>query len=127
MKKKEEDKAKVIDLLGIDDDDIEFVKRAGKPAEGENPKPRVLIITVKTQEMANALHGQGRGRHFGVDDKNVDIWCNPDLIQADRTANYHARQERKAKRREEDDNAAAGVGDRTRRGSFLRQSQTGRR
>ena len=118
--KKEEDKAIVINILGLDNDDIEYVRRAGKLDE-DDPQPRPLIITVKTPEMATALHGHGRGRKFR-DGDNEDIWCNPDLIAADRTANYFARKERKKRR---DENlVAAGAGDRTRRGSFLRQSQT---
>lgn len=120
--KKGEDKATVIKMLGLDNDDIEYVRRVGKPGGSENTQPRPLIITVKTPEMATALHGHGRGRKFRDDDRNEDVWCNPDLIAADRTANYLARQERNKRRR---DNVAAAGGGRTRSASFLLQSQTG--
>ena len=43
--KREEDKATVIDILGLDSENIEYVKRVGKPGEGENPQPRPTIIT----------------------------------------------------------------------------------
>lgn len=121
--KKAEDKSRVIEILGLSDDDIEHVFRAGKPNDGDSPRPRPLIITVKTPEIAVALHGHGRGRKFRHADAGEDVWCNPDLIDSDRKANYLARQERK-KRRRENGRDAAHAGVQTRSGSFLQQSQT---
>ena len=122
----EEDKVNALALLGIAEEDVEFMKRAGAPRtpnpeiDGDIPRPRPLLITVRTQEIAQALHNNGRGRKFedpGADE-DKHHWCNPDLIQADRRANYLARQQR-SRRRETDGDA----GRRARRGSFLVRNQ----
>ena len=128
--KKEEDKTKVLEILGLRADEIEFMKRAGKPRtpdpdhEDDIPRPRPLIVTVLTPEVAQRLHNHGRGRKFTVRDEDDDeqiIWCNPDLIAADRKANWLARKERN-KRRQEAEAAREGDGNpsqQTRNGSFL--------
>jgi hypothetical protein len=118
--KREEDKIKIVEIVGLDIGDIEYVQRVGKPSEDARPRP--LIITVKTPEMAAALHGHGRGRKFS-DANSVDVWCNPDRIAADRKADFLARQERNKRRLERENNRA--TGGRTRAGSFLPSSQSG--
>ena len=113
-----EDKATVLSIVGIESSDIELVRRVGKP-QSETGKPRTIVITVKTPEIAAAIHGHGRGRKFRKEDDNRDVWCNPDLIRADRIADYNAREERKKRRA--DRNLSSGG--RTRSGSFLPSSQ----
>ena len=117
--KREEDTAKILQIVGLDNSDIEYVQRVGKPPTVEKPKPRPIIITVKTPEIAAAIHGHGRGRKFRNDADNTDTWCNPDLIRADRIAEFHAREERKKRRAER----TLSTGGRTRAGSFLPSSQ----
>lgn len=118
--KREEDKRKIMDIMDLDESDIEFVRRVGKPSDDSRPRP--LVITMKTPEIAAALHGHGRGRKFYDDNNSVDIWCNPDRIAADRKADFLARQERNKRRQERENNTTAGG--RTRRGTFLPSSQT---
>lgn len=119
--KREADKLKTIEILGINEEDIELVIRAGKPSTEADSPPRPLIITVKTPEMASALHGYGRGKRVNSpDDDDTYIWINPDLIEADRKANYRAREERR-KMRSQHGRPTPGVV--TRRESFL-NSQT---
>ena len=71
--------------------------RAGKKRD----TPRLLIVTLKTPDMAPVLHNYGTGRRFPpVSEGLPPMWCNPDLIRADRIACYKARKlERKRKRR----------------------------
>ena len=112
----------MLNALGLANEDIEYVRRVGKLPNDESPGPRPLVITVRTPEMAAALHGHGRGRKFTDNVSGVDTWCNPDLIAADRKANYLARQERN-KRKQKYNNTDRTTAGRTRRGSFLPSSQ----
>lgn len=116
--KKREDTDKIISIVNIENDDIELIRRVGKP-QSETDKPRPIVITVKTPEMAAAIHGHGRGRKFRDPEDDTDIWCNPDLIYADRMADKKARDERKQRRAER----IQATGGRTRNGSFLPSSQ----
>ena len=68
--------------------------RAGKKIDG---KDRLLIVTMATPELAQIVHGYGSGRKC-LAEKNRVIWCNPDLIKADRIANYNARKQQREKR-----------------------------
>ena len=67
--------------------------RAGKKIDGKN---RLLIVTMETPDLAEILHGYGSGRKFVAEDRV--IWCNPDLIKADRISNYNARKLQREKR-----------------------------
>ena len=78
-------------ILGIDDDEIVKVRRGGPLKEGER-RPRSLIVTVVTPDLANNLHDYGRGvRRVCTTERNLAYWVNPDLIKVDRDANYRAR------------------------------------
>ena len=94
--RKTDDKQKLTEILGLNEVDVENVYRAGKADNPDRTGPRPLIITLKTPEMAMALHGHGRGRRYAhPDGGDRFLWCNPDLIDADRKANFAARQERR--------------------------------
>ena len=77
--------------------------RAGKKVDG---KDRLLIVTMATPELAQIVHGYGSGRKC-LAEKNRVIWCNPDLIKADRIANYNARKQQREKRAEVQEKKAA--------------------
>ena len=129
--KKAEDKTKAAQILDIDESEIEFVKRAGIPKtptrEDPNPSPRPLIITVKSPVLASDLHGHGRGRRAlnpDIEDHESWLWINPDLIQADRKANFLAREEMRKKRNQRQSRAGQDSGVQTRSNSFLTQTAT---
>ena len=91
----------VINECGIEEQDIVEVFRVGsktpssEDAQGSEPKPRLLVVKIKTRERAEYYHNYGKG--YAVD-KARDIWVNEDLIKADRKAAFFARQERKNRR-----------------------------
>ena len=77
-----------------EDDLIVSCHRAGNKV---GDKPRLLIVTMATPELAQTLHCYGSGRKFVYGD-GVEIWCNPDLIKADRIANFNARKLQRERR-----------------------------
>ena len=97
----EEDRRRAIEILNIQDKEILNVRRAGRSRVDGSIRP--LILTVSTPELANDLHNYGRGQKR-VNDLGT-FWINPDLIQADRVANYKvrvlARQKRNALKEKE--------------------------
>ena len=79
-------------ILGIEKDEILKAFRAGPPTGPPGTESRPLIINVITPELASYIHNYGRGRRVVNRDQQDQIfWLNPDLIQADRLANYKAR------------------------------------
>lgn len=91
--KSKHDRDYATQVLGLDDDEIVKVRRAGPPPQGEQGRPRPLIVTVLTPELANQLHDYGRGvRRTCTTDRRIAFWVNPDLIKADREANFKARE-----------------------------------
>lgn len=95
-----EDKRFALRILNITEDQLVHVVRAGPPI-GSRPNDtrvsRVMIITVDTPEHANYLHNYGRGWRRKTTDGRM-LWVNPDLIKADRDANWRARQLAKNRR-----------------------------
>ena len=93
-----EDRVTVMDILGIEDEeDVMSVWRAGPPIGSlpdDNRKTRPVIVMMKTPELAKEFHGYSSGRKY-VTISGAEYYANPDLIQADRIANYNARQLRK--------------------------------
>ncbi len=88
----------VVKVTGIDDRDIMKCIRAGPgkdPGTGEIRTSRPIIVTVKTPELAKRLHGYGNGRKVIFNDNCW--WINPDLTQAERRANFNARQCRRTR------------------------------
>ena len=90
-------------ILDVHSDAIEGVFRAGRPpTRDEGPRP--LIITLKSHELAMDLHRHGRGRRVpNPDDDEMIFWVNPDLIAADRTAQFKAREELRKRRNQRTD------------------------
>ena len=83
-------------VTGIDDSDIVKCVRAGPkkdPETGEMRTSRPIIVTVKSPDIAKQLHGYGNGKK--VISKSKCWWINPDLTQAERRANFNARQQRR--------------------------------
>lgn len=84
-------------VTGIDDTrDIVKCVRAGPkmdPGTGEMRTSRPIIVTVKSPDIAKQLHGYGNGKK--VISKSKCWWINPDLTQAERRANFNARQQRR--------------------------------
>ena len=68
--------------------------RAGKLI---GDRPRLLIVTMATPDLAQSLHCYGSGQKFETTN-GTEIWCNPDLIKADRIANFQARKLQRARR-----------------------------
>ena len=87
-------------ILKINEGQLVRVVRAGPPI-GSRPNDtrvtRVMVITVDSPETANHLTNYGRGWRRQTTDGQV-MWVNPDLIKADRDANYRARQLAKNRR-----------------------------
>ena len=92
--RQEEDLEFTQQLLGVDRDRIIKVIRAGPPIgsrENDTRLNRPVVITVESPELAAYLHNHGRGWKVR-DDYDNTYWVNPDLIQADRKAAFHARK-----------------------------------
>ena len=90
-----EDKAFVVNTIGINVDDIQAVFRAGTRLDKDgNPRagPRPLIIVLCDEEEADYWCRNGKG--FETDD---GYWVNRDLCKADRVANFQARKVRRAR------------------------------
>ena len=123
--RKADDKLKASIILNIDEANIEQVMRPTKPPHRRNSDSnantnRPLIVTLKTPELACDLHGHDRGKRvLNPDDEEMWLWINPDLIEADRTANYLARKERRERLSNRSGRVAPSTGVVTRRGSFL--------
>ena len=93
-----EDRAMVIDILNLDDDNVKHVFRAGPVQD----KPRSIIAVLSSPDLAKKLHDYGKGKPIrDSDGKNILYWVNPDLIKADRIANYKARHAKPRKRDDE--------------------------
>ena len=83
--------------------DVKHVFRAGAVQD----KPRPLIIVLASPELARTKHDYGKGRPIrDKEGRNILYWINPDLIKADRFANYKARLA-KSKKAENDKVAKA--------------------
>ena len=90
-------------LLGVDQDRIVKVVRAGAPIgtiERDTRETRPMVITVESPELAAHLHNHQRGWKV-LDDYGSEYWVNADLIKADREAAYHARVLARKRRRGE--------------------------
>ena len=90
-----EDKDWVTRICDIDKTQIIKCYRVGS-SHSETGKHRLLLVTVDRPELARELHNYGDGLRVFMADKVY--WINPDLIRAERVANYKARQERKRRR-----------------------------
>ena len=91
----------LLEIIAVQPREIERVVRAGTAKKNE---PRIVIATMATPTLAEDLHKYKMGRKLVVNGENgkkdKEFWINADLIQADRTADYNARQ---AKRDKEDE------------------------
>ena len=86
--KDKEDRGTIIDILQMKESDVKHVFRAGAVQD----KPRPLIIVLASPELARTKHDYGKGRPIrDKEGRNILYWINPDLIKADRFANYKAR------------------------------------
>ena len=86
--KDKDDRDTIIDILQMKASDVKHVFRAGAVQD----KPRPLIIVLASPELARTKHDYGKGRPIRVKEgRNILYWINPDLIKADRHANYKAR------------------------------------
>ena len=92
-KRDEHDMKEAVDILGIESEDISKVYRVGARRE-DAAHPRRLVVVLESPDAAKRLHNFGRGRAIYKDNK-IEHWVNPDLIKADRDANYRARNERR--------------------------------
>ena len=84
----------------VKDEELVKVVRAGPPIGSRPDDTRVnrpMIITVSNPELASYLHNYGCGWKRTSSTGQV-FWVNPDLIKADRVANYRARQLAKHRR-----------------------------
>ena len=68
--------------------------RAGKPLDELRDRPRLLIVTVPSPDIASELHKYRNGCKVRMD--GLVHWINPDLTQHDRKLNFEARQGRRA-------------------------------
>ena len=80
-------------ISDLDINDIAETKRLGERRPGEN---RLILVRLKSEEVAQRFHNFGCGRHLGKFQGN-DVWVNQDLTRTERTARFQMRQERKAK------------------------------
>ena len=99
--KMKRDRAVVCQILSMEDEEIIKVRRAGPPIgsyRDDKRTARPLIITVTTPDIANSLHDYGRGTRRVSTDRRVAFWVNPDLIKADRDANFRARDAARLRR-----------------------------
>ncbi len=78
------------------------VYRAGSKTStngSDNTKPRPLIVILQSPDLAKQAHKYGNGNRI-IDGNNKTYWINPDYTQAERRANYEARQARKLRQRD---------------------------
>ena len=94
----------ILEELDVTESDIKTVIRAGpQPGSGSNRErrtPRPIVVTLVTPELANELHDHGNGTRVKVNDAGKEdsgkiFWINPDLIQADREAEFKAREKKR--------------------------------
>ena len=64
---------------------------------------------LSTPELANQQHRHGLGRKVYAEEDKKDYWVNPDLIWADRKANYDARKLKNAKKAKISGNAESQI------------------
>jgi hypothetical protein len=85
-------KLMMVHHLDIKEEDIVTCYRAG--AKREDQGPRLLIVTLETPRLAEHFHKYGTGQRLdnGTGEKSKYVWINPDMIKADRDANYNARK-----------------------------------
>ena len=99
-------------LLDIPRSDLESVRRIG-PLIGSIPDDkrtcRPILAMLSTPELANQQHRHGLGRKVYVEEDKKDYWVNPDLIWADRKANYDARKLKNAKKAKISGNAESQI------------------
>lgn len=79
----------ITDTCQIEEQDISKCFRAGK-LNPERSRPRPLIVTLNTQDMAQKWHKYGFGRKI-----TDQIWINQDLTRSERIAAFNARQARR--------------------------------
>ena len=104
------DRQVIIEILNVTDDEIYKVVRAGPPSkDNTSRKSRPLIVTMSTPELACSLHDYGRGRKVTNQGTREELWINPDLILADRVANYNARLARRKPKMVQQDTTQAAV------------------
>ena len=87
-------------LLRIREEELIKVVRAGPPIGSRDHDTRVcrvMIITVDSPQHAEYLHNYGKGWRRDLVGGGA-LWVNPDLIKADRDANWRARQLAKNRR-----------------------------
>jgi hypothetical protein len=104
------DKEAASAILNVASDDIVKVFRAGpqlgKGKNKDRTKPRILIVTMKTPEMAKSGHNYGMGvkqlpensTSSYLHEGDSCFWINPDLSRTERIANYEARKLRNERR-----------------------------
>ena len=79
-------------LVNVTDSQIKKCIRAGPKREGDS-KPRPIVVTLESPELAKSLHKYGNGSKVLYEAESW--WINPDLTQADRRAAFKARQFRR--------------------------------
>ena len=98
-------------ILDLEPEHVEAVFRAGSVSKsvspGTTPRPRPLIITLITPELAKRKHNWGNGRKRTFSDSPDVFYINPDLILADRKAAYDARQLKRENKENQTSSAAA--------------------
>ena len=94
----ESDKKKLLDIMEVKPEQIVTCYRAG--AKRDNGGPRLLIVTLETPRLAEHFHNYGNGHRIERKVGKNDIWFNPDLIKADRDANFNARKLMRERRAE---------------------------
>ena len=62
--------------------------------------PRILVAVLYSPDLAKQKHNYGRGRPIYGENGRIIYWVNPDLIKADRVANYNLRLKRRENQRE---------------------------
>ena len=97
----------VVGQIVVDRDDIWKVTRVGtRPEQGkstEGAKPRPVIIEMATPHAASELCMYGSGRRIYFKDTKEEYWVNAHRIQADRDADYRAREEARKQKRIRDE------------------------
>ena len=81
-----------VEKLGMSNSDIESCWRAGKVDSTKDNYCRPLIIKMSDAENADDWTKNGKGNKT-----ESGFWINRDLCDADRKANFAARQERRAR------------------------------
>jgi len=77
------------------------IVRCFRPGKRSNERTRPLVCVLKTEELVREHTNDGKGQKIedeDVDDKDA-VYINIDLSPADQLTDFHARQERKARRK----------------------------